>query len=116
MQEPLWLTGGYLRFRHIFKEEITSESRIYGWANQGLALVKATANAMAQVMSDLWDFTLDVYRRARQRVNSAGTAATRAASSAYQSAEQRVWRKYEEAERQLYRQLASRYGAPPWHE
>jgi Uncharacterized alpha/beta hydrolase domain (DUF2235) len=114
MQEPILLTGGYLRFRHVFKEDITSEARIYGWANQGLATAKATANAMAQFMSDLWDFTVSAYERARGAVAAAGNAATRAVSRAYQSAEQRVWRKYEEAEREMYRQLIPRYDLPPW--
>lgn len=113
MQEPILLTGGYLRFRHVFKEDVTHESRIYGWANQGLAGAKATANAMAQLMSDLWDYTVGVYDGARDKVSATGAAAARTASKAYQSAERQVWRRYQDAELELYRQLMRRYGMPP---
>lgn len=107
--EPTLLTGGYLRFRHVFKEEIQAESRVYGWANEGLAAAKAAGNAMAQFASDLWDATVRTYRRARDGVVHAARATAQAVSGAYQRAEQEVWRRYHEAEQELFNQLMRRY-------
>ncbi len=108
-QEFILLTGGYLRFRHVFKEEILGDSRVYGWANQGLSTAKATANAVAQFYSDLWDATVAAYARARRQIAGAGAAAIQAASAAYLNAQSAVARRYHDAEEELYRQLTERY-------
>lgn len=105
--EPL--VGGYLRYRHVFKEAIHAESQIYGWANQGLAHTKAATNAMARFFNELWDEGVATYNRARKRIAEAGHNAIDAASSTYHAAEQKVLRSYQEAERELYQQLATRY-------
>jgi Uncharacterized alpha/beta hydrolase domain (DUF2235) len=107
--EPIVLTGGYLRFRHVFKEEVRSESAVYGWANQGLDAGKRASNAVAQFFSDLWDATVATYNRARQRVRALGRAALNAASAVYQAAEREALRRYHEAERELYDELRKRY-------
>jgi Uncharacterized alpha/beta hydrolase domain (DUF2235) len=112
MHEPIVATGGYLRFRHVFKEEIHRESRLYGWANEGLSAAKVAGNAVAQFLSDLWDASITAYRLARQRIAEAGHAAIQSASNAYQAAENRVLRDYQQAERELYRQLRLRYPGP----
>jgi hypothetical protein len=107
--EPSLLTGGYFRFRHVFKEEIHGESRVYGWANQGLATTKATANALTSYFSDLWDTGCVAYNSARRRMAVASRSAIQMVSSTYQAAEQKVVRRYQEAEQELYEQLAQRY-------
>jgi hypothetical protein len=107
--EPMTLTGGYLRYRHVFKEEVHSESAIYGWANQGLDATKRAGNAVAQFFSELWDATVATYLRARARVRALGRAALNAASAAYQAAEREALRRYHDAERELYEQLRRRY-------
>lgn len=107
--EPSMLTGGYLRYRHVFKEAIHAESRVYGWANEGLETAKATGNAIAKFFSDLWDATVETYERARARISAAGRAAAQAASAAYQAAEQAVLRRYQQAERELLQELMRRY-------
>ncbi|MEO8154489.1 MAG: DUF2235 domain-containing protein [Rhizobacter sp.] len=108
-QEPIVLTGGYLRFRHVFKEEIHGESRVYGWANEGLSAAKHTANAVVQFYSDLWDATVAAYARARRQIAAAGVAAIQAASTAYLNAQDAVARRYHDAEDELYRRLTERY-------
>ena len=107
--EPSILTGGYLRFRHVFKEPVRAESQIYGWANQGLSQTKAAANAAVQLFNELWDAGVNTYNRARRRVNELGRNAIHAASSTYHLAEQKVIRSYQDAERELYKQLSTRY-------
>ncbi len=110
--EPSVLTGGYLRFRHVFKEEIHGESRVYGWANEGLSDAKAAGNAVIQFLSDLWDATTETYERVRARINLMGrqtAAAVQQAASAYQSAQMRVWRQCQQAEKELLDSLAERY-------
>lgn len=109
IHEPTIATGGYLRFRHVFKEAIRAESRVYGWANEGLETTKTTGNAIAQFFSDLWDATVSTYERARHRIAAAGRAAAQVAASAYQAAELAVLRRYQQAERELLRELMRRY-------
>jgi len=108
-QEFICLTGGYLRFRHVFKEEIHSESSVYGWANEGLSATKYTANAVVKFYSDLWNATVDAYARARRQIAATGHAAIQAASSAYQAAQNSVARRYRDAEDALNNELAKRY-------
>lgn len=108
-QEPIVLTGGYLRFRHVFKEQIRGETRVYGWANEALSLAKDAANAVVTFYSELWDATVAAYARARRQIMAAGTSAIQAASAAYQNAQITVARRYHEAERELYRELTKRY-------
>lgn len=88
--EFTWLTGGYLRFRHVFKEEIHGESRVYGWANEGLSGLKAAGNAVVDISCELWDATVAAYARARRHAVAAGRAAVKATSDAYQAAEREV--------------------------
>ncbi len=108
--EPSLLTGGYLRFRHVFKEEIHAESVVYGWANQGLSAAKAATNAVIQFFHDLWEATVAAYASARRRVAEAmRRAALQAAATAYQFAEAQVLRKYQLAEEELFEQLRRRY-------
>ena len=108
--EPTLLTGGYLRFRHVFKEAIHAESAVYGWANQGLSATKAAANAVTKFFHDLWEATVSAYESARRRVSDAMTrAAFQVASTAYQLAETQVLRRYHSAEQELFQQLLHRY-------
>ena len=108
--EPIFLTGGYLRYRHVFREEIHGESQIYGWANQGLAAANAATNAVIQFFSDLWQQTVASYRQARRRIAEAMEhAALQVASTAYQAAEATVLRRYKAAEDELFDQLRRRY-------
>lgn len=88
--EFVWLTGGYLRYRHVFKEEIHSESRIYGWANEGLSGAKAAGNALVDFYCELWDATVAAYAKARRHAIAAGRAAAKATKEAYQTAEREV--------------------------
>lgn len=111
--EPVWLTGGYLRFRHVFKEHIQGESRVYSWANEGLSAAKTAANAVMQVSIDLWNATVSAYERARRQIVAAGVGAAQAASTAYQNAHNSVIRRYHDAELELYRRLADRYADFP---
>ena len=108
--EPIFLTGGYLRFRHIFKEAIHSESAIYGWANRGLVEAAAAGNAVARFFESLWDNTVSTYRSAQKAVaNAMKRAALQAASSTYQSAVMRVLRMCYRSEEEFYAELAKRY-------
>jgi hypothetical protein len=108
-QEPIALTGGYLRFRHVFKEQIGGEGRVYGWANESVSLVKDAANATVKIYSDLWNATVAAYTKARRQIAAAGASAIQAASTAYQNAQNSVARHYHDAEVELYRELRQRY-------
>ena len=88
--EFTWLTGGYLRFRHVFKEEIHGESRVYGWANEGLSGAKAAGNAIVDISCELWDATVAAYAKARRAAVATGHAAAKATTDAYQTAEREV--------------------------
>ena len=66
--EPILLTGGYLKYRHVFKEAIHSESAVYGLANQGISAAKAAANAFLEFLDELWDFTTTTYRKTRHAI------------------------------------------------
>lgn len=88
--EFTWLTGGYLRFRHVFKEEIRGESRVYGWANEGLSGLKAAGNAVVDISCELWDATVAAYANARRRAVATARAAAKATTEAYQAAEREV--------------------------
>ena len=88
--EFTWLTGGYLRFRHVFKEEIRGESRVYGWANEGLSGAKAAGNAIVDISCELWDATVAAYAKARRAAVVTGRAAVKATNDAYQAAEREV--------------------------
>ncbi len=112
-QEPVPVTGGYLRFRHVFKERIGGETRIYGWANEGVAAGKDAANAVAKFYTDLWDATVAAYSKARRQIAAAGASAIQAASTAYQNAQNSVARHYHDAEVALYRELTQRYTNVP---
>ena len=108
--EPIFLTGGYLRYRHVFKEAIHSESAVYGWANRGLVEAAAAGNAVARFFEDLWDTTVSTYRSAQKAVADAmERAALQMASAIYQSAEMRVLRMCYHAEEEFYAELAKRY-------
>ena len=108
--EPAFLTGGYFRFRHVFKEVIHAESPVYGWANQGLAAAAAAGNAVAKFFDDLWNEVTTTYRTAKKAVADAmRRAALQAASTIYQSAEMKAWRLAIKAEEDLYSELAKRY-------
>jgi hypothetical protein len=107
--EPVFLTGGYFRFRHVFREAVHAESKVFGWANEGLSATKAAGHAMAQFFSDLWDLSASIYRGARDKIASTSKAAINSASSTYHAAEAKVVRSYHKAERELYDQLEHRY-------
>lgn len=108
--EPVFLTGGYLRYRHVFKDEIHSESAIYGWANRGLAGAAAAGNMVARFFEDLWNSTMSTYHDARGAVADAMVrGALKTASSIYQSAQNRVLRSCHRTEEELYAELAKRY-------
>jgi len=112
IHEPIVLTGGYLRFRHVFKEDIHGESRVYGWANEGLSGAKAAGNAVVQFLSDVWDVTTNAYVKARSRIKELGVRTAEAiqqAAEAYQAAHALVWRRCWQAEKQLFDALADRY-------
>jgi hypothetical protein len=109
LHEPALLTGGYFRYRHVFKEAVHAESKVFGWANEGLSSAKAAGNALMQFFSELWDQTVSSYRKARDKIASTGKAAIQSASSTYHAAEAKVVRSYHQAERELYDQLAHRY-------
>lgn len=109
LHEPVFLTGGYFRFRHVFKEVVHAESKIFGWANEGLVASKAAGHALVQFFSDLWDQTVTTYRSARNKIASTSQAAIQSASSAYHAAEVKVVHSYHKAERELYDQLEHRY-------
>jgi hypothetical protein len=110
--EPLLLTGGYLRFRQVFREATSQESVVYGLANKGVSAGKRAASAVEQFFSDLWDATVATYQRARQQARALGRAALNAASAAYQAAERAALRRYHDAERQLIDELRKRYLPP----
>ncbi len=110
--EPICLTGGYLRYRHVFKEEIHSESQVYNWANRDVAFTVAVDNAIASFFVDLWKRVTSIYGEVRGTITSAAittAAAAAKASKAYQDAETRVLRLAIDTEEQLYRDLASQY-------
>lgn len=107
--EPILLTGGYLRFRHVFKEAVHAESKVFGWANEGWSASKAVGNEMARFAHALWDQTVLAYNRARDQMLAAGKSAIQAVSSSYHSAEMKVIRSYQTAEQELYEQLERRY-------
>lgn len=109
--EPSILTGGYLRFRHVFKEEVHAESKVFGWANSGLSATKAAGNEMARFAHTLWHQTVLAYNRARAQMVTVGNAAIQSVSSSYHSAEMKVVRSYHAAEQELYEQLERRYAA-----
>ncbi len=107
--EPVFMTGGYFRYRHVFKEALHAESKVFGWANEGLSAAKAAGHALAQFVSDLWEQSVSTYRKARDKMASAGKAAIQSVSATYHAAEAKVVRRYHQAERELYDQLAGRY-------
>lgn len=107
--EPILLTGGYFRYRHVFKEATHTESITYGWANESLAEIKSAAHTMQQYLSDLWSETKQTYRKARQQIESMGKAAINSAAATYQSAESKIVSRYHKAEQELFEQLERRY-------
>lgn len=107
--EPVLLTGGYFRHRHVFKELVHGEHVLYGWANDGLQAVKAAGHALNQLMIDLWERTKATYQKARRQIADSGAAAINSASAAYHAAENQVVRSYQQAEKELYGQLTHRY-------
>lgn len=109
LHEPVFLTGGYFRFRHVFKEAVHAEAKVFGWANEGLLASKAASHALVQFCCDLWDQTVSTYRSARSKIASTSRAAIQSASSTYHAAEAKVVRSYHKAERELYEQLEHRY-------
>ena len=107
--EFIAMTGGYLRYRHVFKEEIHSESRVFGWANESLATGQEAANAVERWMVSLWHSCQDAYHRAKRKIAGLAASAIQSASNAYHAAEQKVLREYQQAERALYGELEKRY-------
>jgi hypothetical protein len=107
--EPSLLTGGYLRFRHVFKESVHAEPMNYQLANEGLVAAQAAGNALVDFSKRLWNAAVHTYQAARDAGVSAARSTRDAASRAYQSAEQRVWQMYLEAERAMYGELYRRY-------
>jgi hypothetical protein len=111
IHEPVILTGGYLRFRHIFKESAHAESKVYGWANEGLSATKDAAHALTNFFNSLWDQTVSTYKSARGQIESKGRATIQSVSTTYHTAEAKVVCSYQRAEKELFDQLAQRYAS-----
>jgi hypothetical protein len=108
-REPIFLTGGYLRYRNVF-ESNAQQSRIYGWANAAWQGLKDAKDATIDMLNRLWEETVAAYENARARVRRAmATAAAGAASVAYEAAQRLVWEKYRNADRDLFELLKRRY-------
>lgn len=65
--EPLWLTGGYGRFRHVFVQS-DDYSNMSNIANESLKAVKAVANAAVTYFQQLYGYSVRTYREARRQV------------------------------------------------
>lgn len=65
--EPLWLVGGYARYRHVFLQS-QSNSAIYSWANESLKAVKAAADASVTFFQSLYDYSVETYKVVRTKI------------------------------------------------
>lgn len=65
--EPLWLTGGYGRFRHVFVQS-DDYSNMSNIANESLKAVKAAADAAVTYFQQLYGYSVRTYREARRQV------------------------------------------------
>ncbi len=107
--EPILLTGGYLRFRHVF-ESTDSESHVFGWANSAWQGLKDTGDATVDYLNHLWHGTVQTYQLARQKVHKAMVnAAVAVADATYGAAQRAVLNKYKHADQELMKFLINRY-------
>ncbi len=65
--EPLWLTGGYARFRNVFLQTPT-DARLYSAANESLKQVKGIANSTVDYFQRLYSSALSNYNDVRLRI------------------------------------------------
>ncbi len=109
--EPIFLTGGYLRFRQVFQERISINSA-YELANDSVLIAKSTIQTTKEYLQSLYKASIDTYARARQtaksamlRAKNATISAANEATRAYQAAEREVVLKYTQAQKEAWRQF-----------
>lgn len=94
--EPVWLTGGYGRFRHVFVQS-DDYSNMSNIANESLKAVKAAADAAVSYFQQLYGFTVSTYRAARRKI----AATARAVAEAEKRLERQAVETYKETSRMI---------------
>ncbi|WP_070279353.1 hypothetical protein [Janthinobacterium sp. MP5059B] len=94
--EPVWLTGGYGRFRNVFVQS-DDYSNMSNIANESLKAVKAAGDAAVIYFQKLYGYTVSTYRAARRKV----AATAKAVAEAEKRLERQAVATYRETSRMI---------------
>ncbi|MGX9782987.1 phospholipase effector Tle1 domain-containing protein [Janthinobacterium lividum] len=94
--EPVWLTGGYGRFRNVFVQS-DDYSNMSNIANESLKAVKAAGDAAVTYFQKLYGYTVSTYRAARRKV----AATAKAVAEAEKRLERQAVATYRETSRMI---------------